>query len=519
MTSGNDLEVHTGSDAKLLLDFLWVTLFILCTNTATPIKPSTFKGLSAATARQLFTATVAPAVDYASNVWVHACKDKLIGPVNRVQRTGAQAIVGTYLTVATSVAEAEAHIVSVHERLWRRAIKLWIDIHTLPNTNPLRRVTSRIQRFYPSRKSPFHQVACRLKDIPMDEMEDIKPFPLAPWVKRVQTIVDETKERTTAGWSVKLAVSSSARNGVVGAGGVSQIPTSARGISKRDVFSFTFGHRTEQNAYSGQLAAMAYALRSLPMIRDRNVAVVTSNKAAVLSLGNPRQQSGQEYMQLIYEAIEKLREKGNRVAIEWIPGSDDNELLKLAKGEAREATKDGAVPQKQFPRMRSTTFNIERRKLKAERYIPEKVGKHSKRIDAALPGEHTVLLYDERPWKKRNALAQLRTGMSALKNYLYQMKQSASDQCDCGAERETVAHFLFRCTKWTMHRKEMLQCTEKHRGNTSFYLGGKSPMDGTKWKPNMAAVRATIRFVKATGRLDNQRPHPHPPKPTFSPPI
>ncbi|KFG86898.1 putative Transposon I factor [Metarhizium anisopliae] len=65
-----------------------------------------FKGLSAATARQLFTATVIPTVDYASNVWMHACKDKLIGPVNRVQRTGAQEIVGTYLTVATSVAEA-----------------------------------------------------------------------------------------------------------------------------------------------------------------------------------------------------------------------------------------------------------------------------------------------------------------------------------------------------------------------------------------------------------------------------
>ena len=31
------------------------------------------KGLSPATARQLFTATVVPVVDYASNVWRHAC--------------------------------------------------------------------------------------------------------------------------------------------------------------------------------------------------------------------------------------------------------------------------------------------------------------------------------------------------------------------------------------------------------------------------------------------------------------
>jgi hypothetical protein len=248
---------------------------------------------------------------------------------------------------------------------------------------------------------------------------------------------------------------------------------------------------------------MAYALRSLPTIADRNVAVITSNRAVVMSLGNPRQQSGQIYMRLIYEAIEKLRERGNRVAIEWIPVSDENELVMVAKTEARKATKDGATPQRQFPRMRSTTLNVQKQKLKAERCIPEKVGKHAKSIDAALPGSHTRVLYDELPWKERSILAQLRTGMSTLNNYLYQIKRLASDQCSCGRERETVAHFLFRCSKWTEHREVMTRCTDTKRGNLSFYLGGKSPSDGPKWEPNMSAVRATIRFVMATGRLDN----------------
>ena len=74
------------------------------------------RGLSPIVARQLFTATVAPTVDYASNVWMHVYKDKLIRPINRVQRICAQAIVGTFRTVATWVAEAEAHIPSAHER-------------------------------------------------------------------------------------------------------------------------------------------------------------------------------------------------------------------------------------------------------------------------------------------------------------------------------------------------------------------------------------------------------------------
>lgn len=68
---------------------------------------------------------------------------------------------------------------------------------------------------------------------------------------------------------------------------------------------------TEPNLYLGQLVAMTYALRSLPTIVDCNVAVITSNKAVIISLGNPQQQSGQVYMRLIYKAIEKLCKRGN----------------------------------------------------------------------------------------------------------------------------------------------------------------------------------------------------------------
>jgi hypothetical protein len=78
----------------------------------TASRPTPVVSGAPSTARQLFTSTVAPLVDYASNVWMHAFKDKAIGPINRVQRVGAPAIIGTFLTVTTSVAEAEAHIAS-----------------------------------------------------------------------------------------------------------------------------------------------------------------------------------------------------------------------------------------------------------------------------------------------------------------------------------------------------------------------------------------------------------------------
>jgi hypothetical protein len=152
--------------------------------------------------------------------------------------------------------------------------------------------------------------------------------------------------------------------------------------------------------------------------------------------------------------------------------------------------------------MQSITLNGARREHGNTRGLPKNVGKHSERVDAALPGKHTRTLYDRLTWKEASMLAQLRTSMGRLNTYLYRIKPTSSDQCACNQARETVEHFLFRCAQWTRHRAEMLQCTETHRSNLSFSLGGKSPSDDKSWTPNMEAVRATIRFATATGRLD-----------------
>jgi ribonuclease HI/exonuclease III len=463
------------------------------------------RGLSPATARQLFTATVAPVVDYASNVWMHAFKDRLIGPINRVQRVGAQAIVGTFLTVATAVAEAEAHIAPAQDRFWRRIIKLWTDIHTLPDTNPLRRNTSRMRRFRNQHRSPLYEVADVLKDFAMEELETINPFTLAPWEKRVRTVTDETAaEKLGMNWAVRVAVSSSARNGLVGIGGVTEVSMSARSKPRLRTFHSTLGTRSQQNPYSGELAAVAHALSLLlrPRLRFRNIALLTSNKAAVLSLRQPRQQSGQGYIYRIYNTISQLRKDGNAVTVRWIPAHDENKLKKIAKEKAQKATRPEAQLQRQQPGMKSTMLSAARTKRGTTRCLPEKVGKHSKRVDIALPGKHTRRLYDKLSGKEASVLAQLRTGMARLNGYLHRIKAAPSDQCACGQATETVDHFLFRCTKWTRYRTEMLQCTATHRSNISFYLGGKTLTDDKFWTPDLAAVRATIRFAMATGRLD-----------------
>jgi hypothetical protein len=155
-------------------------------------------------------------------------------------------IVGTFLTVATSVAEAEAHIASAQSRFWRRAVKMWTDIHTLPETNPLHRNTDYIRKFRRFHRSLLYQVADMLKNIKMETLETINPFILAPWEERLQTDIGGTSESPAeAGGSMQIAVSSSARNEVVGFGGVIQKQPPKYKKPRLKAFSVILGARSE----------------------------------------------------------------------------------------------------------------------------------------------------------------------------------------------------------------------------------------------------------------------------------
>ena len=100
---------------------------------------------------------------------------------------------------------------------------------------------------------------------------------------------------------------------------------------------------------------MAQALRHLPEFSYCRVAVLTSNKAALLTFRHPRQESGQAFVRCAYDSIEALEESRNFSAILWHPVGDENELLRIGKEEARKATHESAIPERQCTRMRSTS--------------------------------------------------------------------------------------------------------------------------------------------------------------------
>jgi ribonuclease HI len=302
---------------------------------------------------------------------------------------------------------------------------------------------------------------------------------------------------------VRIATSASERDGIVGMGGAIYDTLGTMPNREPVTYSITLGPRTEQNAYTAELAAIAMAMRGVPpYLLRRQITIFTSNQAAVQAVNQPKHQSGQASIGQIYNAARTLREGNNRVLIVWVPAQSEFELGRKAKEVARQATEQGHSAQEQSYQAISTTINTARAMQGENGALPEGVGRHSRQIDTALPGRHTRALYDALKRKEASILAQLRTGMARLNRYLHQIGAAESDQCACGQARETVEHFLFRCTMWEAYRTQMLQQTETRRGSLSFYLGGKAPSDAEPWTPNMNAVRATVKYAITTGRLD-----------------
>ena len=118
--------------------------------------------------------------------------------------------------------------------------------------------------------------------------------------------------------------------------------------------------------------------------------------------------------------------------------------MQKAKATARQAANLSTQMNDSIPSARATVLSLAKHDFRLKPI--ENVGKYTRKFDTALPGKHTSCLYNAFKRTEAEILAQLRTGMSRLNGYLYRIKAIDSDLCACGQAKETVEHFLFRCT-------------------------------------------------------------------------
>jgi hypothetical protein len=142
-------------------------------------------------------------------------------------------------------------------------------------------------------------------------------------------------------------------------------------------------------------------------------------------------------------------------------------------------------------------------------------GQYTWKMDRALPGKHTLPMYKSLTSDQSAILIQARTGHCRLSQYLSRIGVVDKAKCICGNDEETIRNLLPSCPRWTDERRELRGTVGDRSGDISYLLGGWDPrkdartgqfLDGPKekWKPDMEAVKATIRFLEKTGRLTYQ---------------
>lgn len=141
-------------------------------------------------------------------------------------------------------------------------------------------------------------------------------------------------------------------------------------------------------------------------------------------------------------------------------------------------------------------------------FINTKVGRFVKSFDKALPGKHTVTIYNGRTKKQSQILCQLHTGICRLNSNLAKLQAADSDQCRCNRGSETVDHFLFRCPRWSKLCQDFKRLAANRWDDLYYALGGWSnkKKDGQLdlWTPQTTMLSATINFAIATGRLEDR---------------
>ena len=297
----------------------------------------------------------------------------------------------------------------------------------------------------------------------------------------------------------RVVTSISARNGLVGVG--YRVYTAEWAIGQGKWLAYC----KDQNPYSAELYAVAEGLRLLNWMNNQEITIESGCLSALQSIQDPKQQSGQQYLRKIYATAEKMGRQGCSIQTWWVPSDSQKQWNRTAKAYAMTYTKTPQADSTPADRLlvRTAARAYIKRLMPSQNKLPEAVGRHIKEVDSALPGKHIKQIYDALTKRTAKILAQLRTGMARLNSYLNAIKSTESAECDYCGSKETVKHFLFQCSQWRDQREQILQVANSRWGDLSYFLGGRSSQkDDDKWRPNVAAIKATIRYATNTRRLD-----------------
>ena len=449
--------------------------------------------------------------------------------LEKVQRLGARQILRAFKAVALPVLEAEAFLESTARRLQRKAIDQVANFFALSSRHPVKKCAV----LFASQGSKYPTPARDIYRAIRRKVEPHKGLPIldnpawvqAPWTSLAAHVniptaeegaqwVDQAQKRGY--WT--LFTDGSVRNNRSGAAVVSRMRHTARSTVR---WSATIGwSRTCPVLYaelSAIRAAVRMAAKKTPIVTT--YIVTDSQEALQAMLRGNKAHRARAILRDIVASIREFQKRSTRsLRFVWVPahqGIRDNEAADAA---AREATAEDKRPTLDYAeRVRQLTGVL--RSIRQDgtdnpyRNNPlPRHGRYTWSLDLALPGPHTLELYGALSSNEASMLIQARSNKSHLNSSLYRMRVADSAMCECGHDDETIRHVILECPRWVAERSTLKQEVGPRWGDMAFLLGAWTPRQDfltgkyingprDKWKPSLDAVRATLRFMAATGRF------------------
>ena len=295
------------------------------------------------------------------------------------------------------------------------------------------------------------------------------------------------------------------------------------GIETRMLRQEVIGWAKTCSVLAAELAAIAIALDHADRYFHQTQIVLFSDSQRALRAIQIGDVSGSKRMLLyrIQEAIARLAKKNTDVRLRWVPAHEgivgNEEADEAARAASSRKGKPSAPARERVREVEGVIRLIDRDRSDDPTPFDSAglAGQYTWKMDQALPGKHTLRLYGALTSDQAATLVQARTGHCRLNRYLARIGLAESALCECERGEETIRHVISACVRWAEERRELQVVAKERAGDVPFLLGGWGPkknskgqlVDGPKekWRPDLEVVKATIRFLEQTGRLDYRR--------------
>ena len=497
------------------------------TSWATQIKRLTRPtwGITPKYARKLYISVAIPRTLYALDIWCAPVgatdteakrTPKVIKQLTSIQRIGALAVTGGLRSSPTDALDANAFLLplSLTVNNWhhRAAVRLAM----LPSDHPLHRIanrktTGKIKRH----KSPINSLLGayaydpkRLEKIPSTARDPMQSGKLPFKINIAETRENSMREDEEANEEVQVYTDGSAINGKVGAAAI----LIREGNAPRTLH-LHLGPESEHTVHEAELVGIILGMHLISTEKHGSTtfAIGVDNQAAIKAfqstLRNPGHHLAREALRIANQ-IQKRRSKARySLTIRWTAGHEGIEGNEAADVEAKAAAEGKTTDKPLLPSYLRKRLPInpaavkrahhdKQKKTWIKEWRSSKRGIACTRIDSSTPSKKFLSSISQNELSRDAAsrIGQFRLAHSPVNQYLKRIGKVDSARCPaCGADEETIRHFLIQCPSYAHERWALAKQASKQRKQVT--------MEALLGTPELAIPLAN--YIDATKRFSN----------------